>query len=28
MKAIKQWKYAPGAAKQKLTVELEFDPHR
>ena len=28
MKAIKQWKYASGAAKEKLIVQLEFDPHR
>jgi TonB family protein len=28
MKAIKQWKYAPGGAKEKLVVQLEFDPHR
>jgi TonB family protein len=28
MKAIKQWKYEPGAAKEKLIVQLEFDPHR
>src|SRR5216110_793507 len=27
MKAIKQWKYASGAAKEKLIVQLEFDPH-
>ena len=28
MKAIKQWKYAPAAGKEKLLVQLEFDPHR
>jgi len=28
MKAIKQWKYEPAAAKEKLIVQLEFDPHR
>ena len=28
MKAIKQWKYASAAAKEKLVVQLEFDPHR
>jgi periplasmic protein TonB len=28
MKAIKQWKYAPAAAEETLTVKLEFDPHR
>ena len=28
MKAIKQWKYAPAAADQTLTVKVEFDPHR
>ena len=28
MKAIKQWKYAPAGAKEKLVVQLEFDPHR
>jgi TonB family protein len=28
MKAIKQWKYAPAAGKEKLVVQLEFDPHR
>jgi TonB family protein len=27
MKAVKQWKYAPGAA-EKFVVQLEFDPHR
>jgi periplasmic protein TonB len=27
MKAIKQWKYAPGKAQEKLVVKLEFDPH-
>jgi len=28
MKAIKQWKYAPAASDEVLTVKLEFDPHR
>jgi TonB family protein len=28
MKAVKQWKYAPTAADEVLTVTLEFDPHR
>jgi len=28
MKAIKQWKYAPAAAEETLTVKIEFDPHR
>jgi TonB family protein len=28
MKAIKQWRYAPAAADETLTVKLEFDPHR
>jgi len=28
MKAIKQWKYAPTAGKEKLVVKLTFDPHR
>ena len=28
MKALKQWKYAPGKSKETLTVKLEFDPHR
>jgi len=28
MKAIKQWKYAPAASEETLTVKLEFDPHR
>jgi TonB family protein len=28
MKAIKQWKYEPGAAKEKLVVPFEFDPHK
>ena len=27
MKAIKQWKYEPGP-KEKMIVQLEFDPHR
>jgi TonB family protein len=28
MKAIKQWKYAPAATDETLTVKIEFDPHR
>jgi TonB family protein len=28
MKAIKQWKYAPAASDETLTVKVEFDPHR
>jgi len=28
MKAVKQWKYSPGAAREKIIVRLEFDPHR
>ena len=28
MKAVRQWKYAPAAADETLTVKLEFDPHR
>ncbi len=28
MKAVKQWKYSPGAAGEKIVVRLEFDPHR
>lgn len=28
MKAIKQWKYAPAATEETLTVKFEFDPHR
>jgi|HubBroStandDraft_4_1064222.scaffolds.fasta_scaffold247297_1 TonB family protein len=28
MKAIKQWRYAPAASEETLTVRLEFDPHR
>ena len=28
MKAVKKWKYAPATAKEKLVVQLEFDPHR
>jgi len=27
MKAVKMWRYAPGA-EEKLTVKLEFDPHK
>ena len=27
MKAIKQWKYAPGPSKSRFTVKFEFDPH-
>ena len=28
MKAIKQWRYAPAASDETLTVKFEFDPHR
>lgn len=28
MKAIRQWKYAPAAADETLTVRVEFDPHK
>lgn len=28
MKAIKRWKYAPASSKEKVIVQLEFDPHR
>jgi TonB family protein len=28
MKAIKQWKYTPSGSKEKLVVQMEFDPHR
>ena len=28
MKAVKQWRYAPAASEETLTVKLEFDPHR
>ncbi|MGH9495472.1 MAG: energy transducer TonB [Candidatus Sulfotelmatobacter sp.] len=28
MKAVKQWKYAPAAAEETLTVKVDFDPHR
>ena len=28
MKAIKQWKYAPAASQETLTIRYEFDPHR
>ncbi len=28
MKAIKQWKYAPTATEETLTVKVEFNPHR
>jgi TonB family protein len=28
MKAVRQWKYAPGVSKDKFVVQLEFDPHR
>ena len=28
MKALKQWRYAPAAAEEVLTVKFEFDPHR
>ena len=28
MKAVKRWRYAPAASEEKLTVKLEFDPHK
>jgi protein TonB len=28
MKAIKQWRYAPAPMKEKLTVQLDFNPNR
>jgi TonB family protein len=28
MKALKQWRYAPAASDETLTVKVEFDPHR
>jgi len=28
MKAIKQWKYAPSGNREKVLVQVEFDPHR
>lgn len=28
MKAVKQWRYAPAASDETLTVKVEFDPHR
>ncbi len=28
MKAIKRWKYAPASSREKVIVQLEFDPHR
>jgi TonB family protein len=28
MKAVMQWKYAPAASEETLTVKVEFDPHR
>jgi len=28
MKAIKQWKYAPSGNREKVIVQMEFDPHR
>lgn len=28
MKAIKHWKYAPASSREKVIVQLEFDPHR
>jgi len=28
MKAIKHWKYTPSVNKEKLVVQMEFDPHR
>jgi TonB family protein len=28
MKAIRQWKFSPAGAKEKLVVQVAFDPHR
>ncbi|HWZ82139.1 MAG TPA: energy transducer TonB [Terriglobales bacterium] len=28
MKAIKQWKFSPAGSKEKLVVQMAFDPHR
>lgn len=28
MKAVKSWRYAPAPAEEKLTVKLQFDPHK
>ena len=28
MKAVKKWRYAPASRKEKIVVQLEFDPHR
>lgn len=28
MKAVKMWRYSPAIAEEKLTVKLEFDPHK
>jgi len=28
IKAVKMWRYAPASAEEKLTVKLEFDPHK
>jgi TonB family protein len=28
IKAVKMWRYAPATAEEKLTVKLEFDPHK
>jgi TonB family protein len=28
MRAVKQWRYAQAPAKESVTVQLEFDPHR
>ena len=28
MKAIRRWRYAPASSKEKVIVQLEFDPHR
>src|SRR5258708_3570715 len=28
MKAIKHWRYAPASSKEKVIVQMEFDPHR
>jgi TonB family protein len=27
LKAVKRWKYAPSAGKEKFVVKFEFDPH-
>jgi len=28
MKAVRQWRYAPAAGDETLTVRVDFDPHR